>query len=1295
DSSSSINYNVDGLSKGVYNFTIVIFDQSSNSVLDEVWVTVVDSTPPSFDTVPSDYQYDEGTTGHTLTWNFTDLYEATYTIYRNGSQIDSNTWTNASDVTINIDGLTTAFYNFTIIVFDDTGNYNIDIVWVEVIDSGPPTFNSSPPNIQYEEEATGNTLTWNVNDQTPNNYTIYQWDGTTNTTVESGSWLSDVDIAINVDGLSKGVYNYSIWLYDLSGNSAYHSVLVTVVDTTPPVVDNPANMQYFEGNSGNTITWVASDNHPDKLTIYRNGSFIFSTGWTTGNIIWNIDGLEYGVYNYTILLTDKSNNQITSAVWVTVIDNTPPIIDTPDDIIYPTGSSGNEIEWIGEDFHPSYYELRRNGTVIDGSGVWVSQGTIRIDIDGLEIKIYIYNITLFDESGNTISDEVIVEVTEESVFKSVPEDYFYLIGETGNFLNWTVSDANPDKYIIYREEVSIDSGTWINNVPITYNIDGLGIGVYNFTIYANNTAGKSISHQLNVTVSDMPLFSEIPLNIPGYIEGNSGYSLTWNFTDLSPDTYTIYRNGTNIDTNTWSNENNVTINIDGLSVGVYNFTIIIFDNPGNYNTSSVWVTVLDNINPSIDEIPPNIDNYTEGQLGYTVEWKVTDLHADYYEIYRNNTVLVASDTWTTGVNITLDIDGLAKGAYNYTLIVYDTSGNSDSHTVNVLVLDETIPDITSASDDITGYIEGTSTPTLSWDAVDLYEGNYIIYQNGSNVKSGSWDNFTTTTIDISGLPKGLHNFTIIIYDVSMNYNTSIVWVTVIDATVPSLDATPSDIPDYVEGVTSDTLSWDVTDLYENTYVIYQNGSNVASNTWTNGSSITYNIDGLSKGGYNFTLVVFDASNNYNTHTVLVTVSDETNPGIDTPQSDLTDYVEGSGGNSLSWAVSDIYPTTYEIYQNLTVIIGSGSWNNGVNITVSIDGLTKGVYNFTLYVYDESGNIGSHVVWVTVIDDVDPIFVETPVDIPDYIEEVTLTSLSWNTTDLYEGTYIIYQNLTIPVGSGSWTNSSEITQPINGLSIGVYNFTIFVSDASGNTINDTVWVTVSDTTPPEGNTGNMIRWNVSDTNPAMYIVNNNSILYDSGTYNGGTVWISVDGLPIGIYTFELILNDTSGNITPHSVTVTVIETTSPTFDKIPVYREYYESDPTSYTLGWNVTDTYPGTYLVYTWDGFTNTTIDSSSWTNADNITINISGLSKGLYNYSILVYDSSFNLVSHWVYVNVTDATAPVIAAYPSDFAYESGSTGNVLSWNATDNYADKYEIYKNGTLEIFGTGSWNTPTLI
>ncbi|MHA2033424.1 MAG: PKD domain-containing protein, partial [Candidatus Kariarchaeaceae archaeon] len=476
---------------------------------------------------------------------------------------------------------------------------------------------------------------------------------------------------------------------------------------------------------------------------------------------------------------------------------------------------------------------------------------------------------------------------------------------------------------------------------------------------------------------------------------------------------------------------------------------------------------------------------------------------------------------------------------------------------------------------------------------------------------------------------------------------------------------------------------------------------------TNGSSITYNIDGLSKGGYNFTLVVFDASNNYNTHTVLVTVSDETNPGIDTPQSDLTDYVEGSGGNSLSWAVSDIYPTTYEIYQNLTVIIGSGSWNNGVNITVSIDGLTKGIYNFTLYVYDESGNIGSHVVWVTVIDDVDPIFVETPVDIPDYIEEVTLTSLSWNTTDLYEGTYIIYQNLTIPVGSGSWTNSSEITQPINGLSIGVYNFTIFVSDASGNTINDTVWVTVSDTTPPsiddepsnlvyiEGNTGNMIRWNVSDTNPAMYIVNNNSILYDSGTYNGGTVWISVDGLPIGIYTFELILNDTSGNITPHSVTVTVIETTSPTFDKIPVYREYYESDPTSYTLGWNVTDTYPGTYLVYTWDGFTNTTIDSSSWTNADNITINISGLSKGLYNYSILVYDSSFNLVSHWVYVNVTDATAPVIAAYPSDFAYESGSTGNVLSWNATDNYADKYEIYKNGTLEIFGTGSWNTPTLI
>jgi hypothetical protein len=54
-------------------------------------------------------------------------------------------------------------------------------------------------------------------------------------------------------------------------------------------------------------------------------------------------------------------------------------------------------------------------------------------------------------------------------------------------------------------------------------------------------------------------------------------------------------------------------------------------------------------------------------------------------------VLIATNDWVSGVDIVIDVDGLDKGTYNYTIVVFDAKGNSVSDIVEVKVTGSSIP----------------------------------------------------------------------------------------------------------------------------------------------------------------------------------------------------------------------------------------------------------------------------------------------------------------------------------------------------------------------------------------------------------------------------------------------------------------------------------------------------------------------------------------------------------------------------------------------------------------------------
>ncbi|MHA1370167.1 MAG: hypothetical protein ACTSRA_10685, partial [Promethearchaeota archaeon] len=99
--------------------------------------------------------------------------------------------------------------------------------------------------------------------------------------------------------------------------------------------------------------------------------------------------------------------------------------------------------------------------------------------------------------------------------------------------------------------------------------------------------------------------------------------------------------------------------VDGLAVGVYNYTIHVDDGLGGTADDTVMVSVT-NVGPSLSH--PSDVVYSHGSTGNEISWVATDgsTGATSFTIYRNSTT-VSSGSWSSGVPIVTSVDGLAVG----------------------------------------------------------------------------------------------------------------------------------------------------------------------------------------------------------------------------------------------------------------------------------------------------------------------------------------------------------------------------------------------------------------------------------------------------------------------------------------------------------------------------------------------------------------------------------------------------------------------------------------------------------
>ncbi|NHJ15188.1 MAG: hypothetical protein EAX95_16015 [Candidatus Thorarchaeota archaeon] len=190
-------------------------------------------------------------------------------------------------------------------------------------------------------------------------------------------------------------------------------------------------------------------------------------------------------------------------------------------------------------------------------------------------------------------------------------------------------------------------------------------------------------------------------------------------------------------------------------------------------------------------------------------------------------------------------------------------------------VDNTDPVLTSTTEQyqsgnsivICGYANSLGGSYLA--TLQFADGDASVYFGGA--VAGEMVNDTTIYwyfLNTSSIPDGEYHATLTLADAVGNYDTIIIAITV-DTVAPD-SSHPIDIQ-YEFGVTGYSIFWSCSDSNPAFYELYCNSDLIDSDSWSTG--LSYSVDGLAAGTYNFTIVFWDSAGHFTKDTVIVTVFD--------------------------------------------------------------------------------------------------------------------------------------------------------------------------------------------------------------------------------------------------------------------------------------------------------------------------------------------------------------------------------------------------------------------------------------
>lgn len=430
------------------------------------------------------------------------------------------------------------------------------------------------------------------------------------------------------------------------------------------------------------------------------------------------------------------------------------------------------------------------------------------------------NFTVYNRDASTVYNETTVDADGVVYIDDIPEANYtwYLTVASGDYDGYVLNQenftadgttiminqhigpvaGNPDYYdldifICYENTLTPIEGALVN---VTYKngtvidarlteangtlvFEDLPVAFINWTITLSGEHLGLSPYSYNLTQVSADIRTP-ELNSPGdqeFLIGTPNMTLTWHLEDEYPLNISLYVDGSLEDNETWNSTSyDYTFNMTGYELGTYDITIEALDQNQNLASDSVSVLVYENITPVVEGPNETIEFYYT-ETGYSITWDVTDEHMDGYRILRNGTAVKSGTLNPDSPQVTISLDSLGIGLYEYSLIANDTSGNTgmDNVTVNVK-RDDIAPTVVYAPPEI-HYFRGRLNLVRNWTVTDDFKSNYSIEVDGFIVESEAWES-ETIDFDFGGLSDGVHWVVLIVEDLGGNTVRSSVKVVV-------------------------------------------------------------------------------------------------------------------------------------------------------------------------------------------------------------------------------------------------------------------------------------------------------------------------------------------------------------------------------------------------------------------------------------------------------------------------------------------------------------------------------------
>ena len=921
-----------------------------------------------------------------------------------------------------------------------------------------------------------------------------------------------------------GSYDITVTTTDENGNSETTTFTIDVEDTTKPTVESVADQTQEVNTEIEPIKIEATDNSGRAVTNKVDG---LPDGVTFDEATNTISGTpsEVGSYDITVTTTDESGNVTETIFTIDVEDTTKPTVE----------SIAGQTQEVNTEIEPIKIEAKDNSgqTVtnkVDGlpDGVTFDEATNTISGTPSEVGSYTVTVTTMDESGNatettfTIDVEDTTKPTVESVADQTQEVNTEITPIT------IESEDNSDQAVTNKVD-GLPDGVTFDEATNTISGTPSEVGSYTVTVTTTDESGNATETTFTIDVEDTTKptvksvsdqTQEVNTEItPIKIEAtdNSGQTVT-NKVDGLPDGITF-------------DEATNTISGTPSEVGSYDITVTTTDESGNATETTFTINVEDTTKPTVEDIADQTQEVN------------TEIEPIKIEATDNGGQAVTNKVDGLPDGVTFDeatntISGTPSevGSYTVTVTTTDESSNATETTFTIDVEDTTKPTVEDIADQ-TQEVNTEITP-IKIEATDN-SGQAVTNKVDGLPDGVTFDEATNT---ISGTPSevGSYDITVTTTDENGNSETTTFTIDVEDTTKPTVE----DITDQTQEINTEMTPIKIEATDNSGQAVTNKVEGLPDGVTFDEATNTISGTPSEVGSYDITVTTTDENGNSETTTFTIDVEDTTKPTVE--------------------SVAD---QTQEVNTEINPIKIEATDNSGQAVTNKVEGLPAGItfdeatntisgtpsevgsYTVTVTTTDENGNATETTFTIDVEDTTKP----TVEDITDQTQEINteINPIKIETTD-NSGQTVTNKVEGLPDG----VTFDEATNTISGTpsEVGSYTVTVTTTDENGNATETTFTIDVEDTTKPtvEDITDQTQEINTEMTpikieatdNSGQAVTNKVEGLPDGVTFDEATNTISGTPSEVGKYLITITTIDKDGNTATTTLTINVIDTTTP-------------------------------------------------------------------------------------------------------------------------------------------------------